>query len=69
MFTVYESGIPARYPYFNIHESWKKCSFDTFEEAFAYAQKWLGIYEDLHLELNKPVDYSGYGSTIEIREE
>jgi len=48
---------------------WKNNKFNTFEEAIEYANKWLGEYSGVELKLNTPIDYDGYGDTIEIREE
>jgi len=51
------------------HKSWpERATFETFEEAEEYANKWLGMHGPLYLLINEPVDYSGMGDMIEIRE-
>lgn len=70
MFSLYDNGKPASavgYPELE-GKGWKSHCFDTYEEADEYVRKWLGqLY--IQLEPNRPVDYSGYGDLIEIREE
>ena len=65
---VFDNNRPARYPEIKIHSSWKKNEYDTFADAHAYANKWLGEYGGVVLLANTPWDYSGYGDVIEIRE-
>jgi hypothetical protein len=71
MFGVYDNGKPASGVGFPVLKGggWDTHQFQTFEEAEKYAQNWLGLYAGVTLEVNKPVDYDGYGTTIEIREE
>jgi hypothetical protein len=71
MFGVYDNGKPASVVGFPVLRGcgWDNHQFQTFEEAEKYAQNWLGQYSGMTLEVNKPVDYDGYGTMIEIREE
>lgn len=72
MFTVYDGDKPAKFPEHPVHPSWHTASFKTKVEAVAHANNWLGrTYEGV---LPKdwdgaPVDYSGCGDVIEIRED
>lgn len=71
MFQVLDNGRLAQYPDCDVDKSWSNATFDSNLEAILYARKWLG--KAYHFVLNKnfvlntPVDYSGYGDTIEIR--
>jgi cation diffusion facilitator CzcD-associated flavoprotein CzcO len=50
---------------------WAQSKYATFEEAEAYANKWLGAYatdETLKLVLDERYEFSGYGDYIVIRE-
>lgn len=69
-YNVYDNGKPANSTSFKslAGNGWDNSSFDTFVEAQAYANKWLGIFAML-LTVNVPVDYNGCGDMIEIREE
>lgn len=82
-YQVFDNNKPADYKHCKVHNSWSNSKFHTFGAAFEYACKWLGnhnkILIDLYDEDNKtqseyvslinvPIDYSGYGDTIEIRE-
>ena len=71
MFCVYESGKPASevgYPKLD-GLGWTSHRFETLVEATEYANKWLGPWAGQVLPVGVPVEYSGYGGTIEIREE
>jgi len=59
---------------FEILKKWNLTNvdqFDSYEEAHKCAEKWLGsaslAIKNKNL-LNNPVDYSGFGHTIEIKE-
>lgn len=67
MYRVFDNNKPARYPDCKVDPSWSQCDFNTFEEAQAYANNWLGVFGGVVLEEGVPLDYSGYGSYIEIR--
>lgn len=69
MFRVYHYGRPARHPENHVDPSWDNHVFFSFQEAYDYAQHWLGdIYE-------LPEDWDGsvlgrsaaWGFGIEIR--
>lgn len=57
-------------------KTWGNSIFDTFEKAREYAWKWIGPEwggsvdgkKGCDLKPNVPLDYSGYGDFIEIRE-
>ena len=69
MYQVLDNGKPADCFHCNVHESWNKSTYSTFEEALEYARDWLGRYGiGVVLKPNTPWDYSGYGDIIEIRE-
>lgn len=65
-YQVLENGVPCDAEHQKAHPSWKTSIFDTFEEAQKYANKWLGMYGGVTLELNKSWDYTGYGDYIVI---
>jgi hypothetical protein len=75
MFVVYDCGKKAQFPNHGVHRSWKNASFETKKEAIHYAHLWLGPYSpgeptlDLLASLNISLDYNGYGSLLEIKEE
>lgn len=67
-YQVFDNGKPADCHHHKMHGSWEKSSFDTLEEAEAYANNWLGIYGQYEAhELLTGVDYSGYGDVIQIK--
>jgi hypothetical protein len=66
MFQVFEGDRPADCFHRRVHKSWNKSSFDTFEEAVAYANRWLGIYGPVIFKLDAP--YMLYNTPIVIRE-
>lgn len=67
-YQVFDGNKPADCHGHKVDKSWDKSIFDTFEEAYFYAQNWLGQnYAGMVLKLNTPADYSGYGDIIEIR--
>lgn len=70
MFVVLDNGRPAKYPDVAVSSSsWDNNIFDKWEDAVKYAQEWLGDYKDgIDFRPNTPVDYNGYGDTIEIKE-
>lgn len=72
MFQVFDCGKPADcFHCKNVHESWNKSAYDTFEEAKEYAVKWLGAYSNvIEFEWDgSPINYDGFdGDNIEIRE-
>ena len=65
-YQVFDNGKPADYKHRNVHKSWDKSKFDSWQAAMAYARKWLGVFI-VPLKINKPVDYSGNGDMIEVR--
>lgn len=71
--SVFESGRPADHSGFpQVHPSWNNSTFSSEKEARDYANLWLygaGLkgFAD-HIPLNEPIDFSGFGDTIEIRE-
>lgn len=70
-YQVLEGGKPADESYLRPSLKglgWDISIFDTFEEALVYANKWLRGFGPQKLIINTPLDYSGYGSMIEIRE-
>ena len=72
MFTVYDNNKPANQKGFPMlrGKGWVQNSFSTLNEAVDYAREWLGEYALIApTEPNKPINYSGYGDMIEIREE
>lgn len=82
MFTVYDTGRKATWeclgglePSAQFKKEWGCCEFDTYEEAIVYADNWLGIYSPginfltEYFKNNQEYGYSGYGNTVEIREE
>jgi hypothetical protein len=72
MFVVYDCGKKAQYPDYDVHESWNNAEFDTKKEAAHYAHLWLGMYSPGEVTLASliiPLNYDGYGSLLEIREE
>lgn len=68
-FVVYENDKRADCWNFAVDYSWNNSSFDTKEEAIAYAKEWLGDYAPQHDWQGEKYSYSGYGDFIEIREE
>jgi hypothetical protein len=69
MFQVFDCGKPADCLHCNVHKSWSKSIYETFDEAKEYAYKWLGAFS-VSVGSNwdgRPVDYDGYGDMIEIR--
>ena len=51
----------------DVHESWDKSSYKTYEEAKEYMMKWLGIYAPYpEYDFRNPYDYSGYGNIVQI---
>lgn len=64
MFQVIDNNKPADCNNHKVDKSWNKSKFETLDEAFQYADNWLGIYGPM---INNPFDYSGYGDIIEIR--
>ena len=70
MFVVYDNDRKAQYPDCAVDQSWSNATFDTWEQAEAYVESWLGFFPvGGIMPLNTKVDYSGYGDYIEIREE
>ncbi len=72
MFKVYDNGKPATSATFSLMEGigWDNCEFHTFNEAVAYVENWLGTLGNVsEWKVNTPVDYTGYGDMIEIKEE
>jgi hypothetical protein len=72
-YQVLESGKPCDCRNYEVHPSWNQSIYDTFDDAMQYAKEWfwpfLGQQDSTFiLELNKPYDYDGCGSTAEIRE-
>lgn len=67
-YRVLDTGKFAQYPDCDVNPSWNNSLFDTYKEAFDYAQNWLGMFRGLAIPVNTPIDYSGYKDTIEIRE-
>lgn len=70
MFGVYDNNKPASeegVPSLK-YKGWKTHRFETFEEAKAYVNEWLGMYK-APIKVNVPYDYSGYGDFIVIKEE
>lgn len=79
MFQVFDGNRPADSRIWGKHlrdgSCWNNSIFSTFDEALAYARKWLGPNhggsedgkEGINLDVNQPYDYSGYGDVIEIR--
>lgn len=72
MFQVFDNGKPADRVGCKVHDSWNKSSYDTLEEAREYVKMWLGktwaLSADVVLQVGVPVDYTGFGDYIEIRE-
>jgi hypothetical protein len=70
MFRVMDNRKPAKYPECKVHPSWNKCDYTTFEDAEAYALKWLGILapDKGFIHLGEPYDYNGYGDMLLIQE-
>jgi len=70
-YAVFDNEKPARHPDHTVHKSWSNHRFGSLSEAVNYAHNWLGSagYDGLVLKPNCPVDYSGFGDTIEIRTE
>ncbi|MFW6173083.1 MAG: hypothetical protein ACOC5T_05005 [Elusimicrobiota bacterium] len=66
-YAVYDCGKPAKFPFYNVDPSWNNNIFDTFEEAKAYAENWLGTFFHVAISLNKPVEYYK-DCTIEVKE-
>lgn len=66
MFTVYDSGRAAQFPDCKVDPSWNNCTFQTLEEAQAYADHWLG-YGPCHIQPNSPFSY-GDECWIEIKQ-
>lgn len=71
MYVVYDNNKKAQYPDHKVDESWENASFSSLTEAQEYAKDWLGGYRGvIPNDWNgKPINYSEYGDTIEIREE
>jgi hypothetical protein len=70
MYGVFDNDNPAssaNLKYLS-NKCWQTHLFDTFEEAKTYANKWLGDFAGGELILNVPIDYSGFGDKIEIKE-
>lgn len=63
-YVVYDNGERANS---SVAGDWDQSSFDTFDDAQTYANKWLGIATPLVV--NTPYNYSEHEATIEIREE
>lgn len=64
-FAVFDNGRPAVFR----ESGWTKYQFDTFEEAVAYANRWLGVCGPLpgDFKVGEEYDYNGYGDIITIR--
>lgn len=72
-YRVYDNGKPADSTHHNLTRGigWDCADFETLTEAQNYADNWLGNYATpltFDLQPGKPIDYSGYGDYIEIRE-
>lgn len=70
-YAVFNNGRLAQYPDCpNVDQSWNKGIHETFEGAKGYAKAWLGFFSPVinDIEVNEPIDYSGFGDIIEIRE-
>lgn len=68
-YQVLDNGKPADCHHHKVHFTWDQSTFDTLAGALAHARNWLGAHgHGVVLKVNEPVDYSGYGDMIEIRE-
>jgi len=69
-YEVYDNGRLAHHKYHrDVSIEWDHPPCATFEEAKSYARNWLGEFSSLCPDKpNQPIDYSGYGDIIEIRE-
>lgn len=67
---VYDNGKPASREGFPVLKGsgWETHRFQTVVEAQHYASQWLGQFDVGTLMPGTPVDYSGCGDIIEIRE-
>lgn len=69
MFKVFDNGELADHHFHNVDQSWTHPFCLTFHQAQEYCRNWLGIYAFFCPEKpNHPVDYSGCGDVIEIRQ-
>lgn len=71
-FQVFENGKPCDnvgFPTLHAEYGWGNSKFETFEAAQEYAKHWLGDWKGIvpSMKVNVPIDYDGYGDTIEIR--
>ncbi len=73
-YQVLANGRPAdNSSYSPVESSWNRSRFTTYAEALDYLSRWMGYpsvdYLDFFkIKLNEPIDTTGYGHTIEIRE-
>ena len=58
---------PCSHHYFQVDRSWNQHTYNSFIEAYNYAQRWLGPFRGISIKLNQPTEYSRYGDTIEIK--
>ena len=75
IYRVTDNNKPATCEHFNVHKSWNNADFETLDQAFEYAVKWLGWgwvnvndpqMNGFKLAMLHPYDYSGYGDMIQI---
>lgn len=70
MFQVFDGEKPADREHCKglTADCWSNSKFETWEEAVAYANKWLGQFGPLEFTLGRAMDYNGYGDFITIKE-
>jgi hypothetical protein len=69
MFAVFWRNLPAStlgFPFIIKNDGWDEHEFDSFDKALQYARDWM-YNDNLELEPDQPLDYSGDGHFIEIR--
>ena len=60
-YQVFQDGKPADCHNFDVHESWSKSTYNTFDDAVAYAHRWAYPSEDSSyhkMEIDTPIDMS-----------
>lgn len=69
-YQVFDNDKPADCFNREVLECWQPSNYNDFETAVRYARAWLGRLADILPDNwdGKPVNYSGYGDKIEIRE-
>lgn len=68
-YRVMDTNRCAKYPDCEVHPSWDKCDYDTFEKAEKYALNWLGCFSPGPnvLKLGEPFTYGSEAFIIILK--